>query len=156
MLVILTPAEMFLAAQVGVSRNIRAKRRGLNDVGGLQSTGWAEHIEGACAELAFSRALNLRWNAMCEREGKIADVGPYEVRLRTEHHRDLIVRENDPDERAIALVTGCCGEYVLRGWIYAGDAKLERYLFAHGGRSPAWFVPQSDLRPFVELQERAA
>lgn len=139
------------AAQVGVMRNVSAIRAGKTNQHGFDEDGWNIHIEGACGELAAAKALNIYWDGSVNTFKKGADVGPYQIRTRSKHSYDLLVRNDDRDEDIFILVTGRAPEFVVHGWLSGRDAKQDRFLKDHGNRHPAFFVPKSELRPLSTL-----
>ncbi len=142
----LDPREIMQASLCGVMRqveNIKLKRRPAHGAG--REHDWQYAIEGALGEFALAKYLDIYIAGTGTFAGP--DVGGYEVRTRSKHSYDLIVRDEDEDDKTFWLVTGLNGVYVIRGWILAGDAKQEEYLAEHGGRPAAYFVPQSALHP---------
>lgn len=58
------------------------------------------------------------------------------------------MHRTDPDDRPFVLVTGVAPKFVLRGWIWGRDGKLEKYWGERNNNGrPAFFVPQSALQP---------
>lgn len=150
--VVLTWHEMAAAAAVGVQRQIRAMRSGLTDKHGLDpDNGWNVHIVGAQGEMAFCKATGVYWPASIDRFKLDADVGPCEIRTRTNHSYDLLIREDDAD-RPFILVTCEPPVFRIHGWIKASEARSHsEWVKTHGGREPAWFVPSSELEPLETM-----
>ena len=146
--IVLTGYEMFMAAMVGVRRQIEAIQDGRTPNAGYKGSGWEIHVEGAAAELAFARFRNLYWSGSVNTFRQGGDVGPVQVRCRSQSHFDLIVRDGDRDEDVFVLVTGAIPRFEIVGWIRGGDAKQPQWRQEHGGRPSAFFVPQSALQPF--------
>jgi len=114
------------------------------------------HKVGALGELIFSKVFDFEWSRSVDTFKSEPDVDKYEVRTRTEHWHDLIVRKDDSDESPFALVTGDWRkdlEYRVHGWILGGDAKEDKWLKGYGGREPAWFVPKIFLSSFGEAED---
>lgn len=155
----LTLAEIQHAGQIGVARHAEALLEGRQDQHGAKKARdvWGLHIEGACGELAFSKATGRYWSGPVG-NFKEADVGDrVQVRTRTHHNQDLIVREGDRADHAFALVTGRAPDFVVHGWIWGRDAKQARWLRDYGGHGPAFFVPKEALRPIdTRAHARAA
>lgn len=152
MVVVLTHEEAVYAASIGALRQINALLAGKRDrFGAYKKDGWGLNIEGAMGELAVAIALDLDQELTVDtyREGN--DVGTYEVRTRSNHSWDLIVRQGDKDDAPYILVTGVFPEYRVHGWLYGRDAKKKKYQKDYGERPTAYFVPQSDLRPLADL-----
>jgi hypothetical protein len=148
--VTLTEQELEHAALIGAKRYYESVTHSRKDNHGLspdQVSGLCLHIEGACGEAAVAKWSGQYWGGdTCT--FKAGDIGQrVQVRTRSRHDYDLIVREDDHDDHAFILVTGSAPTLVLRGWIWGGAAKLPQFLKAYGGRPAAYFVPQSELRP---------
>lgn len=146
--------EIAIAAQVGLHRHLAAMRRGLQDKHGADSSadGWQLHIEGALGELAAAKALGVYWSGSVN-TFKAVDIGVrLQVRTRSKHTYDLIIRRSDSDDDLYLLVTGSCPEYVVHGFIRGRDAKLrDDWIARHGGREAAWFVPKAALHALDDL-----
>jgi len=148
--VVLSESEMKLAAMVGVNRNVESMSKGLKDKHGFTGDGWSVHIEGACGELAFAKYRNRHWSGSVNTFKRGGDVGEVQVRTRSRHDYDLIVRQDDKDDDYFVLVTGTAPEFRIRGFIVARDAKqMGDCINEHGSRPPAWFIPAGKLRPVL-------
>lgn len=138
--------EMLMAATIGTTRHIAALKRGLQDRHGCNcEAGWQVHIEGACGELAVAKVVKLYWGGSVNTFKNGGDVGEYQVRTRSRHEYELIVRPDDNEESVYWLVTGIAPRYCVHGWILGRAAKRNEWWKTHGGREGAWFVPPSDL-----------
>lgn len=110
------------------------------------------HVEGALGELAVAKALGMYWSGSIN-GFRAPDVGQsIQVRTRSRHDYDLIVRDSDADEAAFVLVTGSAPEYHVRGWMRGALAKRDEYRQEHGGRPPAYFVPAAHLLSLGALE----
>jgi hypothetical protein len=148
----LTPYELMLASSIGCMRHISAVKAGRQDKHGAALGAWQIHIEGALGEIALAKALGLFWSGSIN-TFKDADIGErFQVRTRSCHDYELIVRKGDSDNECFVLVTGIAPEYRVHGWIGGADAKRGQWLKEHGGREAAYFVPHNALRPIAELQ----
>jgi len=146
--IILTDFECKLAAGVGLERQLQALEKGLKPGYGYEGTGWKEHIEGACGEMAAAKYLNCYWNGSFNTFRTGGDVGNLQVRTRRLHWYDLIVREADRDEDYFVLVTGVTPHFFIRGYIQAKKAKTMKECWKTvgiGKRPPAWFIPEKKL-----------
>lgn len=144
--------EMIEGAHCGLLRKIENMRK-YPSVRSVAGDEWQNHIEGACAEVAVSKYLNVYWPASVNTMFS-PDMGKYEVRCRSNHNWDLIVREKDADDLMVILVTGSAPNFIIRGWIRAGEAKQAKWIKDYGNyQRPAYFVPQSALKP---LERRVA
>lgn len=147
-MVTLTPSELEVAAIIAVKRqaeNLCAAGRS-NRYGAQQDGGWSLHIEGACGEMAVAKWRGIFWSGNV---GNLQadDVGRAQVRTRSRHDYELIIHKDDRDDRAFILVTGLAPQFVLRGWIYGHAGKNPEWWRDPAGGRPAFFVPQSALRP---------
>lgn len=145
--VTLTPAEVQHAIAVGVGRQLEARRLNLPDKHGFTGDGWGEHIEGAAGELAVAKLLGWKWDATVntfKAGGDLRD--KVQVRTRSEHWMELIVRPDDRDEDFFVLVTGRIPHFRVRGWYPGGAAKRQEWSQGHGGRPSAFFVPHGQLK----------
>lgn len=141
-------AEVEMAAHVGARRQIDSLRRGLPDKHGYEGSGWDNHVEGAMGEITVAKALGRYWNGSIGTFKSGGDVGKIQVRCRSKLDYDLIIRTDDRDADWFVLVLGRCPRYWVVGYISGAEAKQEQWLQNHGGRPPAYFVPQSALTPF--------
>lgn len=142
--------EVSRAALVGVSRNVEALRKGCRNRLPINEE-WGIHILGACGECAFAKATGRYWSGSVN-TFKDADIGDnIQIRTRSQHHYDLIVRDADRDDDVYVLVTGGPHDFVLRGWMRCKDAKQEKYRQNYGGYGDAYFVPQRALNPIDPL-----
>lgn len=145
--VTLTPDEVRRAVWVGVERQLEARRLNLPDRHGFTGDGWGEHIEGAAGELAVAKLLGWELDATVNTFKAGGDLGEkVQVRTRSEHWMELIVRPDDRDGDYFVLVTGRIPRFRVRGWYPGGAAKRPEWLQSHGGRPPAFFVPQGKLK----------
>ena len=148
----LTGSELYLAAQVGVARQMEAMRKGLPDKHGFDGIeGWTVHIEGAAGEVAVAKALGVYWNGSLNTFKSQADVQRLEVRTRSKSYYELLIRPDDDSKAVFVLVTGRAPDFEVRGWIQGSEAKKDEWLQTYGGRPPAYFVPHDALHPISEL-----
>lgn len=142
----LTKMEALIAMEVGGMRHFSSVFNGRQDQHGA-SGAWDLHIEGAMGELCVAKVLGIYWDGAID-VFKRADIGSdIQVRTRSRHDYELIVRDNDSTDDRYVLVTGKCPHYIVRGYIFGLDAHVEEWRKEHGGREPAFFVPQSALSP---------
>lgn len=142
--------EAAMASHVGWMRQLKAMMAGKQDSHGYDGEGWSEHIEGACGEMAVAKLLGIFWDGSVN-TWKANDLPGLQVRTRSRHDYDLIVRPGDDDESTWVLITGRCPAYCVRGWIEGRNAKRPEWLANHAGRQPAYFVPANQLNPMDEL-----
>lgn len=146
--------EISLGAITGVRRQIMClKRRGTAGHDSVKR-GWQDHCDGAIGELAFAKYLGVYWGGSVGTFLTVPDVAAYEVRTNAAHWGDLIIRERDKaDETAYVLVLShAIPTFTMAGWMTGADARQDKwYRRGDVSRPPAWFVPQSALRPMEEL-----
>lgn len=141
-----------MASEIGRLRQLASIRRGSVHKYGFAGSGWTEHIEGACGEMVVCKFLGIYWDGSVD-TFKAADVGAnIQVRTRSLHSYELIVRSDDADNEMYVLVTGKCPTYQIHGYITGSDAKKREYLQTHGNRPAAYFVPHRALSPADELK----
>ena len=144
MKIILSSAEIMIASQVGIMRqieDIKANKKSFS--GEKPELAWQRHIEGALTECAMAKYLNVYWS---KQSWLHPDVGNIDVRSTHWEHGYLRIEPKDNNDRKFYLLTGLNGTYTMRGWMYAKDAKQDKYLKTYDKeREMKYFVPQSDL-----------
>ena len=151
--VTLNSYELAQAGTTGLLRNIAALKRGYKNKN--ETANWQNHVEGACGEVAVAKLLGKYWGGSINtfKEGGDLDATGWEVRTRSSHHYDLIIRKDDADDRVFILVTGNAPNYQVHGWILAADGKQPKWLKDYGGHGDAYFVPKDALRRLGDLDE---
>jgi len=136
--------ELRMAAAVGAERYIQALVRKLNDPIGKSS--WATHIDGACGELAYAKAMGLYWNGSVN-TFKTPDVG-VDIQIRYTRHLDgrLIVYDTDSDANRFVLVIQSGVAFKIAGHMIGAEAKKKEW-WKTDCLLPAYFVPQEALKP---------
>lgn len=146
--------ELHMAATVGLRRQVSSVITGLQDRHGMNpEDGWRAHIEGACGELAVAKYLRKYWDGSVDTFRTLPDLGNVEIRTRSRHDYELIIRPDDDTEKYYVLVTGRAPHYRIRGYILGAAARCDQWVQRHGGRSPAWFVPSQALIPLQKPKE---
>ena len=151
----LTPHEMYLAASVGMMRQVTNIRDGRqHKYGADPKEGWTVNIEGACGEAAVAKALGIYWNGALG-NFKAKDVGAHQVRMTRHPGGHLLLHKEDADEDLFLLVTGFTGDYVIRGWIQCFEGKKEEYWKSEFGRPDrsCYWVPQEALNPMDTMEQ---
>jgi hypothetical protein len=154
MVVKLESYEVDLGTFVGKRRYEESLRMGKKDAYGFNKSADVSRmidVEGACGEVAFAKAMNFYYSGSVNTFKKGGDVGRIQVRTRSRHDYDLLIRNNDNDSSVFVLVTGKIPEYIVHGWIYAKECKKKEYLKDYGNRPAAYFVPKSILKPLNTL-----
>lgn len=149
----LTNIEAAMAAMVGVARQHGAVEGGKSSFGGPLRVDreYGIHVIGALGEMAAAKALGVYFDATVGTFKSRPDLEGIEVRTRTNHDWDLLVRDNDDPEAVFLLVTGDTRAFKVWGWAYGHEAMQDRYVQTYGGRRPAFFMPKADLHPLQEL-----
>jgi hypothetical protein len=111
-----------------------------------------EEFIGACGELAVAKAAGVFFLPSVNTFHRVPDcLGDCEVRSTDLSDGSLIVRDNDSDDRKFVLAIVADDTVRLVGWLTGAEAKKQEWLRDPDGRRPAWFVPQSSLRPIEEV-----
>ena len=144
--------EVQLAAHVGEARRINAIRNGWKD-GHCRRDGWTTDVEGAAAELATAKGLNLYWPGSVG-TFKQPDVGPLQVRSTNDPNPLLVIRTGDPDDDPYLLVTGAIPIFTLVGWQTARTVRSAGQRHAlNPDRPPAFVMKPAQLRSIPELKD---
>ena len=142
----LSSSELMSAAVTGALRRIASLQNKLNP-GIYHASGneWSTDIDGAAAEMALSKYLNVYWSAHVN-SMKDPDVLNWQVR--STHHKDgcLIIRNHDDPEQNYVLIISAAPNYTIVGWMCAKEARQEKYFRKSATGLDAWWVPQKDLR----------
>lgn len=157
MRVTLSLEEAKMAYGVAVDRQLDAMRRGLHGRHGAGEDleiSIGLHLTGAAGEIAVAKALGVYWPPSVG-TFKAPDIGSdVQVRTRTQDSHELIVRPDDSSDDFYVLVIGRLPSFRIVGWIHGAQAKQERWIQMHGGRPPAYFIPQSELTSINQPMER--
>lgn len=149
--------ELAAAAYVGLRRHMEAIRHDHKRPDGTTPL-WDDDIEGALAELAFSKHHNMYWAAHAGLGGlRVPDVGQVHIRQAKKDFHKLIVRPQDimryGENAPFVLVTGERGRYWIRGWIQTGEARRDEWKENPNGYGQCWMVPPENLWPIDNLSE---
>lgn len=151
----LSDDEMEWVRGVAQKRQSEAVRMNLPDRHGYSGDGLKVHIQGAAGEYAVASAIGVEWDATVNTFKYGGDVGSLQVRTRSNHAWDLILRKDDRPDDTFYLVTGEPPHLRIVGSITARDGMVDEHIARHGGRPAAWFVPHAALKPF-RLADRKA
>lgn len=150
--VTLTHTEMLAGSLVGVARQTQALDEGLKSRGFMPaSKQWGIHIIGALGEMAAAKALDVYFGSTVGTFHDQPDLKGLEVRTRSKHSYDLLVRPDDADDVPYVLVTGTGPEFHVWGWMTGAECKQDRWSKTHGNRPPAFFVPKEHLHDLEDL-----
>lgn len=153
--VALTEQEMLLACQHAAARYVAAvSRRARGTEGAAQPPERTmTDFLGCMAELAACKARGLYWTGAAGLGA--ADAGPVDVRATEHAGGHLILHDADPDDRPFLLVVCRPPRFMLAGWLWGREGKSPRW-WRTDVRQPAYFVPQSALRPAHPARRAAA
>lgn len=146
----LTLEELLMAAQAGVIRRISSIKEGYNKNKHAEKSDWSTDIDGAAAEMAFSKFWGIYWNGS-NRSFKSPDVGNWRIRSTTHRGGCLIIRPNDEDinRKYVMIITDAPMFYIV-GHMTPAQARQDKYW-----RGDSWWVPQKDLIQFEEKAQVA-
>jgi hypothetical protein len=154
-IVSLTWQEFYMGSNVASMRMIANMRDGCQHRWGeLNGEGHFEReLAGCLGELAVAKHCNLYWCGFNRKDTKGKDVGGLvQVRAALRANYRLILHPDDIDDDPFVLALAHdLPNVTLRGWILARDGKRQTYWEdPTGGGRPAFFVPQTCLRPMDE------
>jgi hypothetical protein len=137
----LTPNEVVLAATHGILRRKEKLEGKRTDRAQNGRSSWDNEIEGACAELWYSKWRERYWSGVSHL--KASDCGNEEVRW-TRHLSTggLIVYPHDVDNAKLILLEGFAPRYLIVGWLWAYEGKEQQFLAEYG----YYLVPRNRLR----------
>lgn len=147
----LSLAEMLHGTTTGTIRHFESAKDGRKPSHKFEESNvdpLCAHIQGAIGEIVVAKARNLYFMPTVN-TFKGADIGAnVQVRLRTKHEWQMIIRDDDDPEHIFVHVTGTGPTYCIRGWAYAKDVMKPEYRQNYGNRVESWFVPEEALKPF--------
>lgn len=153
----LKPREIYVAHTVAAYREAQSREGGFQDRHGYSGCSVYDGIVGAIGELALAKYLDVFWSGG-EIGHSLPDVGDVDVRSTTKRNTGLIVRQNNLDDRPIALAVvdpSTLDRVWLAGWCLGWEAKLDCYRTNFGnGRLECWSVPIEKLINIKELKNR--
>jgi hypothetical protein len=143
--------EAAIGSYVGMLRQLASLKRGLQQCAGHEGASWNVHLEGASGEMAVAKHLNVYWGGGIN-TFKDDDLPGLQIRLRTRHDHDLILRKQDSERAIWVLITGTSPDFWIRGWIYGHEAKKPEWLQKYGkDRSEGYVVRVEYLHPIETL-----
>jgi hypothetical protein len=111
------------------------------------------HLLGAAGEMAVAAYLGLKHELYKEKEARRGsdDLPGMDIKTRSKSCYDLIVQKHENPSKKFILVTIENQRTLLHGWCYGHEAMREQYWADPARGRPAYFVPQSSLRPMESL-----
>lgn len=141
--VVLEMADLLTGGSIGIMRQIENIKNDLKHKHGYTANNnWQLHIDGALAEMALAKHLNVFYSKGFIRGG---DVGDWEVRSTRHANGRLLIHQDDKPDKFYWLLTGTEHKWRIHGGMKAADAMKDCYWDDPTGGRPAYFVPQRDL-----------
>lgn len=138
--------EIQMGAYVGIARHIRSFKLSQTNKVQNKDFGWHTDIEGACAEVATAKYLNIYWDGSVD-TFKLPDVGNFQVKHTQHPGGSLIFRKELDPSYFYILVTGSRPLYTLRGFMLGEKCMKDEYLSNPNNtkNGEAFFFPQNKL-----------
>lgn len=147
----LTPIEMRLTGELGLSRRITSLSKAMNDkqIGGQA---WDIDINGAMGEYALAKILKIPWEPTLN-TFKVPDVGDLHVRTTTFQTGRLIIRPGDPYGIYVLIIANA-PIFRAAGWVnyHTGQFPLEYWTRPSKSGPECWAIPQEYLVSISELK----
>jgi hypothetical protein len=157
--------EYRLAMQVGLSRYLESA----SGMGKLHPRALVNWTDGASAECAFAKMLNIHWgatvwtsanNRLDPETEECGDVGEYQVKLQRVLPEDVLrsepkmtLKPKDKTFRSqqkFVLAVGGCLKFMFVGWIYGYEAMTpDRWIASRG----LWVIPQSAMYAIATVRQ---
>lgn len=152
----LDKAERDSCVPLAKSRQKEAERLKCRNYKLSKSTDLEIHLLGVWGEWAYSKFARAVGTLTLNTFKESADVDGIEIRTRSLHRYELIIRPDDHLERSFVLITTehpqkGDGLFIIKGWLPGKLASSRVGLKSHGGGPPAWFVPAHLLYSIREL-----
>ena len=111
-------------------------------------------MSGAVGEACVAKFLNVFWMGgdLGSRDVGLA-AGGCEVRTKGDRNHRLILHPADHDDVPYVSVCVKDGAALICGWLFGKEGKQEKYWSEPVPGRPAYFVPNSDLRPAATLKD---
>ena len=153
---VFTAEERQAAMEEGMRRQSVNEAKGLRGRNGGASFGRKAleiHLLGAAGEVAVASYLGLKEHLFKETEARrdSDDLPGIDVKTRSKASYDLIIQKNEDPNKKFVLVTIQNRQTLLHGWCYGHEGMKEIYWADPARGRPAYFVPQSALRPMEAL-----
>lgn len=154
----LSKEDLEFASAIAQKRNDSQRAAGRPD-GLVKGSSIGRDVQGAQAELAASKMLDLPWDGTWlpvslwdswKHQG--TDVSGLEIRSTTLSIGRLILHKSDKDHAPYLLIIANANKFTLSGWCYGADGKQSKYWRENVPR-PCYMVPQGDLKNIESLTE---
>lgn len=147
--------EMLVAAEIGVAREVQARRRNNRPLfqARTEQEEWGKHIVGALAECAVAKVLGIYWPMTVGTYRWEPDIGK-RLEVRWSSYPALKVHQREvTDDIIVIAVTGKAPHLCIPGWCHASDAPNVGELRAPRPDGPLnWFVPHGALASIDTLR----
>lgn len=143
----LSVMEVKVAALISVERLCSNMSKGKTMGHGYDKQDeWEVGVQGAGAEVAVAKFLNVAYCGHCDVYHSIPDIGVC-TEVRWTRLQSLIVRPIDEIKSNYIVVTGRVPEMNIIGWMSGAEAKQDRYLtdFGNSNRPKCYGIPFKDL-----------
>lgn len=149
--------EIWLASQVGLMRAYQSRIKKSSDL--VNNKPWVtdlqSHILGVMGELAFAKTSGFYFDGSYNTWKTLPDFlevnQNLEIRHRSNHEWDLIIRKDDEPTSVYILTTGNDKYIAVRGWILGIEGMKKEYLKRYGGKLESYFIPQDRLNKMNTL-----
>ncbi len=152
--IVLTWAELRVAAQIGTERRLQSLMQGFGRAAHSRRVGaWQIDIMGAAGEIAVAKALGVYWPPGVG-TFKLPDVGALHVRATEYSNGHLLIRPDDPAGVYVMVIVQN-EKCWIPGWIHATAARLDRWKARPDPNGPVcWSIPQAELCPIDSLKSK--
>ena len=143
----LSHSELTHACQVGVARHLESVQNNRENRAKKGPLEFSEDIIGAIGEMAFAKMTGRYWDFSVNTFTNFPDVGEVEVRTRSRHDWDHLIRPWDKDDRFYVCVTleHPFGEIRYWGGMYGSQGKEYPPEDKGNYGAPAHFIPKDLL-----------
>jgi len=119
--VTLTPDEIAAAATHGIRRRIKKHEGERGDREQKERSIWDNEIEGACAELAWSKYWGQYWSGLSGLRSQ--DAAGAEVKWTRHDNGGLIINSSVKNHEVLVLAKGFAPTFTFVGWITAEEGR---------------------------------
>ena len=118
---------------------------------------WGRHVEGACAEFALAKFLNVAWEPAIGKPGG-PDLRYYGHRIEVKWSSyqkpgaDLYLPRNTDRSAIAVLLKGKGPNYIICGWTYAADVMIQENWNVTPRGEYKYVISENELMP-IEILE---
>lgn len=150
----LEPHEIAMLTQQGTDMHQESQAMALREKKHTVVDGGTLHVLGVKGEYFVACVTGRKWIHLKNTFKRIPDVDDWEVRTRSRHSYELMLRPGDALHRVQILVTTsgyAAVDFWARGWTYGTDVSTDEFWGDPNGKGYAWWVSPSSLHPMDEL-----